>query len=270
MSVWDLLTVSVRASLGSTLGELFWYVLLASAVWVAFYVLLRARLRHRRVGPRDPAAGQVRREVLHSLRSIGIFGVVTVALVFAVMSGWTRMYANVGDYGWGWLVASVGVMVLMHDAYFYFTHRLMHHRWLYRRVHRTHHLSTSPTPWAAYAFSPAEALVQAGIGPIIVFAIPTHPAAFSAFMLWQITFNVFGHCGYEIFPRWFLRSPAGRVLNSVTHHAQHHEKFQANYGLYFNVWDRLLGTNHPDYEARFDRATGPAPAPAPAVAAGRG
>lgn len=31
---------------------------------------------------------------------------------------------------------------------------------------------------AAYAFSPAEALVQAGIGPLIVFTIPVHPAAF--------------------------------------------------------------------------------------------
>jgi sterol desaturase/sphingolipid hydroxylase (fatty acid hydroxylase superfamily) len=68
---------------------------------------------------------------------------------------------------------------------------------------------------------------------------------------------VFGHCGYEIFPRWFLRTPLGWVLNSVTHHAQHHEKFQANYGLYFNVWDRLMGTNHRDYGRRFEQAAAP-------------
>jgi sterol desaturase/sphingolipid hydroxylase (fatty acid hydroxylase superfamily) len=261
MSVWERLTLSVGASLGSTAGELFWYTTLASAVWVAFYVLFRFPLRHRRVGPRDPVAGQVRREIQHSVRSIAIFGLVTVAVVFAARSGWTRMYVRIDDYGWTWFVASIGIMVLMHDTYFYWTHRLMHHRRLYRLFHRTHHLSISPTPWAAYAFSPLEALVQAGIGPLIVFTIPTHPLAFSAFMLWQIVFNVFGHCGYEIFPRWFLRSPLGWVLNSVTHHAQHHERFVANYGLYFNVWDRLLGTNHPDYEAKFERAAGgPRPA----------
>src|SRR5262249_45556771 len=124
--------------------------------------------------------------------------------------------------------------------------------------HRTHHLSTSPTPWAAYAFSAPEALVQAGIGPLIVFTIPTHPLAFAAFMLWQGAFNGLGHRGYASFPRWFLASRAGWVLNSVTHHAMHHEKVRANYGIYFNVWDRLMGTNHPDYEGRLARATGAA------------
>jgi ABC-type phosphate/phosphonate transport system substrate-binding protein len=89
---------------------------------------------------------------------------------------------------------------------------------------------------------------------VIVLTIPVHPTAFAAFMVWQITFNVLGHCGYELFPPWFLRTPAGWVLNSVTHHALHHEKFRANFGLYFNVWDRLMGTNHRDYEHRFAQA----------------
>ena len=73
-------------------------------------------------------------------------------------------------------------------------------------MHRTHHLSTSPSPWAAYAFSPLEAVVQAGIAPVILFTIPVHPLAFSIFMMWQITFNVMGHCGYEIFPALVCRA----------------------------------------------------------------
>lgn len=270
MNLTRQLSLALQSALESTLGKLFWYALLASAVWLALYVVFRSRVRHRRVGPRDPAAGQVRREVLHSLRSLLIFGLVTAFVVFAAASGWTRLYWRIDDYGWAWLGGSVGVMVLLHDAYFYWTHRLMHHPRLYRLVHHTHHLSISPTPWAAYAFSPTEALVQAGIGPLIVFTIPTHPLAFAAFMLWQVAFNVFGHCGYEIFPRWFMGTPLRWLLNSVTHHAQHHEKFRANYGLYFNVWDRLMDTNHPDYEAKFERAVGgiktaePGAAPDPA------
>jgi sterol desaturase/sphingolipid hydroxylase (fatty acid hydroxylase superfamily) len=47
----------------------------------------------------------------------------------------------------------------------------------------------------------------------------------------------------------------------VTHHALHHEKFGANFGLYFNVWDRLMGTNHRDYECRFVLAAGGEGAP---------
>src|SRR5262249_56730577 len=125
--------------------------------------------------------------------------------------------------------------------------------------HRAHHLSAGPTPWADYAFSVPEAFIQAGIGPGIVFAIPTHPLAFAAFVPWQITFNVLGHCGHEIFPRWLMRTPAGCVLNSVTHHALHHERFDAGFGLYSNVWDRLVGTDHPDHEARFGLAAGAGP-----------
>lgn len=245
-----------QASLISALTELFWYVLLASTAWLIFYVIFRATFRHRRVVPRDPTARQVCREVAHSIRSIAIFGLVTLAVIVATRAGWTRMYHRFNDYGWTWFVLSIGVMIVMHDTYFYWTHRLMHHRRLYHFFHHTHHLSISPTPWAAYAFSPAEAFVQAGIGPLVVFTIPSHPAAFATFMIWQILFNVLGHCGHEFYPRWFLKTPAAVMLNTVTHHALHHEKFRANFGLYFNVWDRLMGTNHRDYERRFVEAAG--------------
>lgn len=245
-----------QASLMSALGELFWYILLASAVWLFFYVVFRTALRPRRILRRDPTARQIYREVFHSVRSIAIFGLVTYFVVVIARAGGTRLYHRVADHGWSWFVLSIGVMIILHDTYFYWTHRLMHHRRLYRFFHHTHHLSTSPTPWAAYAFSPAEAFVQAGIGPLIVFTIPTHPLAFATFMVWQITFNVLGHCDYEIFPRCLLRSRARSVLNTVTHHTLHHEKFRANYSLYFNVWDRLMGTNHPEYERRLAQTVG--------------
>jgi sterol desaturase/sphingolipid hydroxylase (fatty acid hydroxylase superfamily) len=213
-------------------------------------------MQGRRISPQMPTARQMLREILCSLRSIAIFGVVAGVIVLFAYNKATRIYIRIEDYGWVYFWFSILLMVVLHDTYFYWTHRLMHHRRLYKLFHHTHHLSTSPTPWAAYAFSPLEALVQAGIGPLILFTIPSHPLAFATFMLWQITFNVLGHCGYEIFPRWLLRTPLGYLLNSITHHALHHEKFRANYGLYFNVWDRLMGTNHRDYEQRFAAATG--------------
>jgi sterol desaturase/sphingolipid hydroxylase (fatty acid hydroxylase superfamily) len=262
MTVHEKLSRSLRALLGSSLGDLSLYALLALGAWLFFYVVFRKHLQHRRLSQRDPTPRQVAREIFHSLRSIAIFGLVTGAVVYAAYSGWTRLYLRIGAYGWGWFLVSIGVMIVIHDAYFYWTHRLMHHPRLFRSLHQTHHRSTNPTPWAAYAFSPAEALIQAGIGPLIVFTIPVHPAAFSVFMTWQIAFNVFGHCGYEIFPKCFLHSPVRLVLNSVTHHSLHHEKYRSNFGLYFNVWDRLMGTNHREYERRFELATSDPPDPA--------
>ncbi len=256
MAVSEKLLNAILALFGSSLSDFSLYAFLAFGLWLCFYVVFREKFRHRRISPRKPTTAQIKREMLHSLRSTAIFGLVTGAVVYAGYSGWTRLYLRIDEYGWGWFVLSIGLMIVLHDAYFYWTHRLMHHRRLFQLLHETHHRSTCPTPWAAYAFSPAEAVVQAGIGPVIVFTIPVHPAAFAVFMIWQITFNVFGHCGHEIFPKWFLRCRIGMVLNSVTHHALHHEKFRANFGLYFNVWDRLMGSNHLDYERRFELATG--------------
>ena len=233
-----------QAAVGSSMSELIWYLILASLVSLAFYGIFRKRMSGRQISEESSTLRQVRREFLYSLRSIAIFGVVSFLIVLAAINGWT------------WFVASIGVMIVIHDTYFYWTHRAMHHRWLFRLFHRTHHLSTSPTVWAAYSFSPLEAFVQAGIAPVILFSLPVHPGAFSIFMIWQISFNVIGHCGYEIFPNWFMRSGFGKVMNTITHHGQHHEKFVANYGLYFNVWDRLMGTNHREYESRFEGVVG--------------
>jgi lathosterol oxidase len=249
---WAVRVAGVEAS-----ANAIWYAASAGLVWLAFYVVLRRVLHHRKINPRIPAWPQLGREFATSLRSILVFSTVTAGVLVAAGYGYTRLYGPRAGYGWGWFFTSIGLAIIAHDTYFYWTHRLMHHPRLFRWLHRTHHLSTNPTPWAAYSFSISEALVQAGIGPLLVCTIPMHGLAFAVFMANQILFNVFGHCGYEIWPRWFLRTWAGRLLNTPTHHALHHEAFHGNYGLYFNVWDRLMGTNHPDYEARFARATEP-------------
>ena len=67
--------------------------------------------------------------------------------------------------------------------------------------------------------------------------------------------NVLGHTGYEFFPPWLMNTPLKWFFNTPTNHAMHHEKLRGNYGLYFNLWDRLMGTNHADYEARFREVT---------------
>lgn len=250
------LWIAVRAIPSISGGEAFWYFVLAGFLWLISDVLFRRRLWRRRIAGKIPGWRQMSWELLYSLRSMVIFGAVGGFIVFAGYSGWTQIYLRIDRYGWPYFFLSIALMIFLHDAYFYWTHRLMHDRRLFRAMHRTHHLSTNPSPWAAYSFSPWEALVQAGIGPLILFSFPTHPAAFSFFMLWQISFNVLGHCGHEIWPRWFMNSWLGIVLNTPTHHAMHHETFRANYGLYFNFWDRLMGTNHRRYEERFAQVTG--------------
>lgn len=231
------------------------YFLFAGLAWVLGYLLFRRTWAHRKIIPRAPQRADIRRELAYSALTLVIFGAVGAATVLAIKGGHTQMYFRIAKHGWPWFFASIAITIFVHDAYFYWTHRLMHHPRLFRLFHRAHHLSTNPTPWASYAFDPLEAVVQAGIFPIAVTMMPIHPLAFLCFMIWQITFNVAGHTGYEFHSRGLMDSWFGKFINTPTNHVMHHEYFRGNYGLYFNLWDRLMGTNHERYEARFREVT---------------
>jgi lathosterol oxidase len=236
------------------------YSVLAGFAWWLGYKLCKARWWHRKIIPMLPAREEVRREMLWSLSSIAIFGLMGTLTITAARHGWTQLYWKLEQHSWGWFAGSIVAAVFLHDAWFYWTHRLMHLPKLFPVFHRVHHLSRNPTPWAAYAFHPLEAIVQASIFPLVVTVMPIHPLAFTIFMLWQIVFNVLGHTGYEFHPRRLMDIWLKRVLNTPTNHIQHHEAMRGNYGLYFNIWDRLMGTNHERYEERFREVTSrPAP-----------
>jgi sterol desaturase/sphingolipid hydroxylase (fatty acid hydroxylase superfamily) len=146
-------------------------------------------------------------------------------------------------------------MIVAHDAYFYWTHRAMHHPRLFRFFHHTHHRSHTPTPWAAYAFAWPEAVVQAVFLPLFLLVVPAHAVVILAFVTHMIVRNVMGHAGVELHLRGWTGSRWLNWMSTTTHHDLHHATSRWNYGLYFTCWDRAMGTEHPDYVRAFDRAT---------------
>ncbi|MEZ4931172.1 MAG: sterol desaturase family protein [Saprospiraceae bacterium] len=135
-------------------------------------------------------------------------------------------------------------------------HRAIHQPSLFKIIHKVHHQSHNPTPWAAFSFHPLEAFLEIGFLPIIVCLLPLHPLAIVLFSLWSILFNVMGHLGYEIFPKGFTQHPIFKWFNTPTHHNLHHQRSNCNYGLYFNFWDRVMQTNHKKYHEIFDEISG--------------
>ena len=246
---------SMQMLMGIALENWLRYAVVASIAWLLAYVFFKKRWWRRKIIQRDPTSADVRREMKWSAITAIVYGCVgTVTILIGKHYGW-QMYRKIESHGWTWFVLSIVIAIVVHDTWFYWTHRLMHHPRLFKIFHRVHHESTNPSPWAAYSFAPLEAFMQACIFPLLAFTVPMHPLAFFAFMIWQIVFNVLGHTGFEYFPSWMMRSQLGKLLNTPTNHIQHHEKMRGNYGLYFNVWDRLMHTNHKDYEARFNEVT---------------
>jgi sterol desaturase/sphingolipid hydroxylase (fatty acid hydroxylase superfamily) len=141
-------------------------------------------------------------------------------------------------------------MVVVHDTYFYWTHRAMHHPRLFRWFHRTHHKSHTPTPWTTYAFDAPEAIVMVAFVPLWVALFPMHQFAIFIFMTWQIARNALGHAGVELSPVSGNPSRLFGWLNTTMHHDLHHQNAHFNYGLYFSWWDRFMSTEHPEYQVR--------------------
>jgi Delta7-sterol 5-desaturase len=228
------------------------YVAAAVGAFLVFSVWGRERWRSRLVNRAYAPARQIRREVAYSVSTAVVFSLVGAGLWLGARVGIFRVDRSVAEYGWGYFALTVVVLLVAQDAYFYWTHRAMHHPLLFRYVHRTHHRSHDPSPFTAYAFSPAEALVHAAFVPLVALVLPLHPMALFVFMTVMIARNVFGHMGIELFPSWFVRSRWTRWSTTTTHHTLHHHRVGTNYGLYFTWWDRWMRTTDPTYEATFE------------------
>jgi len=229
------------------------YFLLATGAFLVLYILWRKRFYFKKIQLKYPQTKDYRREIFFSIISMGIFSAVPVIFIFnPAVRVHTFYYTDIRQYGMFWFVAAFFVMMLMHDTYFYWTHRLMHQKWLFRFVHLVHHKSTNPSPWAAYSFNPLEAIVEAGIVPLMLFTIPITGYHLSFFFLFMIVYNVYGHLGWELYPKRFSRHWLGKWINTSVNHNQHHQYFKGNYGLYFLFWDRWMGTIRTDYEKQFE------------------
>lgn len=228
------------------------YVLLASIAYGLYYVLFKRSWSFRKIQLKFPAVSDYRREFLYSASTSLIFAGLGYLFFFGPLARYTMLYRDIHAYGVGYLLFTVVLSLVVHDTYFYWVHRWMHRPGVYKYLHKVHHLSTNPSPWAAMAFHPLEAVIEFGIVAILPFLFPIHPLAIGLFLLIMMVYNVYGHLGYELYPKGFASSRIGLWINTSVNHNQHHQYFNGNYGLYFLWWDRWMGTLREDYSKEFD------------------
>jgi sterol desaturase/sphingolipid hydroxylase (fatty acid hydroxylase superfamily) len=229
------------------------YYLIAGAVFFLFYVVLKNKILHKKIQSLFPKNTDYLREIFYSTITILIFGFIPLFFIAnPAMKSHTTLYDNISDYGWFYYFLAYPIMFIMHDTYFYWTHRIMHHKTLFNTMHLVHHKSTNPSPWAAYAFHPLESIVEVGIFVVFLFTLPVHTTHVIIFFLLSIMYNIYGHLGWELYPKGFSKSLIGKWINTSVNHNQHHKYFKGNYGLYFLFWDRIMGTIRADYDEAFE------------------
>ncbi|MDB5392668.1 MAG: desaturase [Rhodospirillales bacterium] len=190
------------------------------------------------------SAEKVRRDILQSIRSL-----FSIALMFSI--GHT-LYArfHIGFTAWPTSIFSVILSFLIsmvaYDTWFYWMHRLLHSKLLYRPIHRLHHLSLPSVAWSNNSDALLDNLFLQSYWMVAHLILPISPVVLLVHKLYDEISGVIGHSGVE---------HAGGIcwppspLISVTHHDQHHRFFNCNYAPHFTLWDRLMGTLHHSHDA---------------------
>ena len=114
----------------------------------------------------------------------------------------------------------------------YYTHRMLHWPFFYKRFHKIHHEWTSPIAIAAAYAHPLEYAIS-NVAPALVTSalLKPHILSLSMYSALGMTITLAIHCGYGILgPQWWQ------------HHDLHHEFFRWNYG-FLTVMDKIHGTD---------------------------
>ena len=148
---------------------------------------------------------------------------------------------------------SVLAMIVVHAAYFYWAHKLVHHPKRFRLYHRRHHLSMNPSPFTAYSFDIREAAIMVTFVLLWTLLVPHAPGSIAMFVVVSLVKNTLGHSGFELMPATREGKPMFDWLTTTVHHDLHHRRAGYNFGLYFTWWDRWMGTEDPIYHAEFKR-----------------
>ncbi|MBF2028503.1 MAG: sterol desaturase family protein [Oscillatoriales cyanobacterium C42_A2020_001] len=230
---------------------LFRYFLVAGGTYLFFYSPFSQALVQSQRPYRPPSWKSIRHDIKLSVFSAGVFAL-AAAFIMSAYSNWgaTRLYNHAQQYGLWYLGVSYIAVLVIQDAYFYFTHRLFHHPLLFRWLHQGHHQSRYPTPWTSFAFDPLEAIIQSFFLVGIVFVIPLHFITLIAVLMTMTVWAVINHLGINQLPLSFPHDWLGKWFIGPAHHSIHHLKYTVHYGLYFTFWDTLLSTQDLNYEQK--------------------
>jgi sterol desaturase/sphingolipid hydroxylase (fatty acid hydroxylase superfamily) len=136
-----------------------------------------------------------------------------------------------------WFIMLLLIIPVWHSMHFYWTHRALHYKPLYDRVHSVHHRNISIGPWSGLSMHPVESFIY--LTSIILHLFVASSPFHIVFHLQFLVFNaVIAHSGFE-----GILFKEKKILDiGRFHHQLHHRFFECNYGNQEMPWDTWFGT----------------------------
>ena len=236
------------------------YALNVSLYFATGWVLVQIQNRHpeRRIQQNRRGEKRMRKEIQASVSSLTVTAGCLAGGIFLSLKGWTLVPPL--ELTWSSAILMFIVSVLAFDAWFYWAHRFMHTKLMYR-FHAEHHRSVAPTVWSTYSDDLVDAFVMQSYYFWAVIILPIPIEVLIVHRLWDHFNGTIGHSGFEFWASPLSRMPSPMLC--VTFHDQHHSRFKYNFANFFSFWDRLCGTIDPKYDEqvkvfeRMGQTTGP-------------
>jgi lathosterol oxidase len=167
---------------------------------------------------------------------------VTIWTLYEALIWWSYANGYAALWFWSdgpiWFIAFFLLVPIWESFYFYWIHRVLHSRQLYR-FHALHHRNTDVGPWSGLSMHPVEHLFYFGTA-FIHFVVPSHPIHMIFHLLFYALYAVTTHTGFE----GFWASGRKRLDLGKFHHQMHHRYFEVNYGTLEVPWDKFFRTFH--------------------------
>jgi lathosterol oxidase len=200
-----------------------------------YYYFVRHRGRY--VPDYRESPDEIRQARLWTIRNLVGNTLLVLPIQLLIVFGWSKLYIDVGTYGWPYLlVSSIGALAFAETA-IYWLHRGLHVRPFYGWLHAVHHRFREPTSMTSYAFNPVDSFIQSLPYHVYVFLVPTNVWVYLSLWTFSALWTIMIHDRVRWSPD-FLSS----ILNHTGCHTAHHWFYRHNYGNYFTFWDKLCGT----------------------------
>ncbi|KAF5964343.1 C-5 sterol desaturase [Fusarium coicis] len=178
---------------------------------------------------------QVRLEIIAANKAMPVMAIITAPFFLLEVRGYGKLYDTTEDGPGLWYdFFQFPLFLLFTDFCIYWAHRWLHHRLVYKYLHKLHHKWIMPTPFASHAFHPLDGFTQSLPYHIFPFIFPLQKMAYVALFVFVNLWSVMIHDG-----EYLTNNP---VVNGAACHSLHHSRFEVNYGQFFTGFDRMGGT----------------------------
>jgi lathosterol oxidase len=219
------------------------YIVLLGIFFIGGYLIIKINTKLIKIQNEQCSAKLVRRDMRQSVFSLlNISALLSLGMVLNIHG--YALFPNLSLPIYMDILA-LFVSLILFDTWFYWIHRLLHTRKLFRYVHAYHHKTRTPVVWSNNSDTLLDNLFLQSYWLFAAILLPIPIEVLIIHKIYDQISGMIGHSGYEYAGPIVAKS---KWLIGATHHDQHHQHCNYNYATHFQFWDRWMKTLYKDYE----------------------